>query len=110
VRAFIVSKSHIYRARELRINQTNAEQFIWNKVRGHRLLGIRFKRQVVIGNYIVDFYCASAQLVIELDGGQHNLPENIDYDEDRTRYLQERGLAVIRFWNNDVFKNPKGVF
>jgi very-short-patch-repair endonuclease len=104
-----VAKSLINRARELRLNQSDAEQFLWSKLRGHRFLNIRFRRQVVIGNYIVDFYCVSAKLVIELDGGQYNLPENIIYDVARTRYLEGRGLEVVRFWNNDIFNNPEGV-
>jgi very-short-patch-repair endonuclease len=65
----------------------------------------RFRRQQVIGFYIVDFYCSKAKLIIELDGGQHTFEEAILYDQERTAFLNACGCKVIRFWNNDVIKN-----
>ena len=71
---------------------------------------LKFKRQYPIGNYIVDFICKEKWLIIELDGGQHNKPDNISYDEERTNYLNSRGYRVLRFWNTDIDKNLKGVY
>ena len=62
----------------------------------------RFHRQYVIGNYIVDFYCHQVKLVVELDGSQHTTPEEIAYDQARTKYLQSKGLTVLRFSNLDI--------
>ena len=70
---------------------------------------IQFKRQYVIGNYIVDFYCYKAKLVIELDGSQHCTPEEITYDNRRTAYLAEQGLYVLRFSNLDVLHQFRAV-
>ena len=70
---------------------------------------MRFLRQKVIGNYIVDFYCAKAQLVLELDGSQHFEPEEIQKDQERTAFLKSYGLRVIRIPNNEVNRNFRGV-
>jgi very-short-patch-repair endonuclease len=94
------------RARQLRENQTDAERRMWMLLRDRRLAHLKFRRQQSIGNYFVDLFCASKGLIIELDGGQHN--DNPD-DEKRTAWLESRGYKVIRFWNNDVLKNPEGV-
>ena len=69
----------------------------------------RFRRQYVIGNYIVDFYCHQAKLVVELDGSQHYTPEEMKYDQKRTAYLESLGLKVIRFSNLDVIHNFRAV-
>ena len=95
------------RARELRKNMTEAEKRLWYLMRRHNLEGKLFRRQVPIDDYIVDFACLSANLVIEVDGGQHN--SQVARDEARTRYLERRGFRVIRFWNNDVLGNTEGV-
>ena len=94
-------------ARELRTNQTDAEDLIWEIVRAKRFLGIKFRRQHPVGNYIVDFYCDSLKLAIELDGSQH--AENVNYDEKRTTELSRQGIEVLRFWNNDVLANTESV-
>ena len=65
---------------------------------------LRFRRQYVIGNYIVDFYCHKAKLVVELDGSQHCSPEEVEYDQRRTVYLESQGLQVLRFSNLDVMR------
>ena len=71
--------------------------------------GVRFQRQKVIGHYIVDFYCASAKLVIELDGSQHFEPEGAEYDKRRTAFLEQYGLNIVRIPNNEVDRNFAGV-
>ena len=88
------------RARTLRKNMTKEEAFLWYKCLCRGKYPVR--RQYIIGNYIVDFYCHQAKLVIELDGSQHCDPKNIEYDANRTAYLESQGLKVIRFSNLDV--------
>ena len=104
-----IPKHLIQISRALRKNQTPWEAKLWYYMRGNRMLGVQFKRQVRLGSYVVDFYCASKKLVIELDGGQHNeiLQQNIDFAKDK--YLKEQGLTVLRFWNNEVDNNLEGV-
>jgi very-short-patch-repair endonuclease len=94
------------RARELRQNQTDAERRMWMLLRDRRLAHLKFRRQVPIGRYFVDLICLQKRLIIELDGGQHG--ENPD-DAIRTAWLESQNFKVIRFWNNDVLKNPEGV-
>jgi very-short-patch-repair endonuclease len=94
-------------ARVLRHRSTKAEKLLWSKLRGRRFDGIKFKRQVPIANYVVDFVALDLKLIIEVDGGQHD--ERAAQDAERTRILQERGYHVIRFWNNDVLGNIEGV-
>ena len=76
-------------ARALRQNQTAAELWLWKMVRAHRFAGFKFRRQVPIGPFIVDFYCHQKRLVIELDGGQHNLSDALDYDAWRSDFLRQ---------------------
>jgi len=94
-------------ARALRKNQTDTERWLWQKLRNRQLLNLKFRRQVPIGNYIVDFVCLELKLIIELDGSQHI--EQADYDARRTAYLEQLGFKVIRFWNNEVLNNGEGV-
>jgi very-short-patch-repair endonuclease len=75
-----------------------------------QLDGLSFRRQHPLGIYIVDFYCPTIRLAIELDGGQHNDPRHQARDGRRTRLLQNKGITVIRFWNNDVLENTEGVW
>ncbi len=95
------------RAKQLRKRPTEAETKLWNRLRRKQLDGLRFRRQAPIGPYIVDFFCPTAKLVVELDGGQHATQEA--YDERRTQWLEARGYQVRRFWNNDVLENIEGV-
>lgn len=97
-------------ARILRKQQTPQEAKMWNLLRNHRYKNLAFKRQHPIGNYIVDFICLEKKLIIEIDGGQHNEIANIEYDQQRTIFLEKKGYKVIRFWNNDIGKNIEGVF
>lgn len=87
------------RRKTLRKNATPQEAILWSRFRREQL-GFKFSRQHGIGNFIVDFYCAEARLVIEIDGGQHIDCEK--YDRERTDYLTKMGYKVIRFWNNEV--------
>src|SRR5690242_12221960 len=86
-------------AKELRARSTDAERFFWNQVRAHRCAGRKFQRQKQIGDYVVDFVCLDAMLVVELDGGQH---AGSSSDAIRDRWLAARGFRVLRFWNTDV--------
>jgi very-short-patch-repair endonuclease len=89
-------------SRNLRRNMTDAESLLWSRLRNDRLKGLRFYRQKIIGDYIVDFYCPGAKTVIEVDGGQHYSPEGKREDVKRTAYLREAGITVIRFSDRDV--------
>jgi very-short-patch-repair endonuclease len=96
-------------AGELRRNMTDAERTLWSKLRRKQLNGLIFYRQKNIGNYIVDFYCPAAKLVVELDGGRHYSGEGRAKDEIRDEYLVNLGLNVLRFSDLDVLKNMDGV-
>ena len=96
-------------ARENRKNQTPAENLIWQKVlRSKQLEHYKFHRQKPIGPYVVDFYCAELRLVIEIDGDSH--AEQIDYDTQRTAFLESRGLRVIRYANRDILSNLASIY
>ena len=100
-----MEKQLITYSRQLRSNQTNAEKLLWQKLR-KRQLGVRFQRQYVFDNkYIVDFYCASLKLIIEINGGQHN---DNHQDDIRDNYIKKRGCKILRFWNNDILENIEG--
>ena len=98
------------RARELRQNMTDAEKLLWSKIRRKQLDGLQFYRQRIIGDYIVDFYCPKAGLVVEVDGGQHYIPKGQHNDQVRGDNIEKLGLKVVRFSNIDVLKNIDGVF
>lgn len=95
-----------HRAIQLRKESTPAEQKLWARIRNDQL-GVTFRRQHAIGNYVPDFCSPKARLIIELDGSQHT--EQEDYDRERTEYLQSRGYKVLRFWNNQVMNDIDGV-
>jgi very-short-patch-repair endonuclease len=80
---------------------------MWSRLRDRRFLGLKFKRQVPIDRFVVDFVCADANLIVEVDGGQH--AERLAADAERTRVLESMGYLVLRFWNNDVLSNIDGV-
>ena len=84
---------------------TDAETVMWHRLRGRRLSGYKFKRQWTLGNFVVDFCCSEAKLVIEIDGGQHT-PER---DRAQTSWLESQGFQVRRFWNDEVLTNMDGV-
>ncbi len=97
------------KSKELRQNSTDAEKILWGILRNNQIHNLHFKRQKPIGNYIVDFACLKEKIIIELDGGQHNEPQNITHDNERTIYLNSLGYKVIRIWNNELFENFEGV-
>src|SRR5258708_10051385 len=97
------------RARSLRRDSTDAERLIWNELRAQRMNGASFRRQTPIGPYVVDFVCHAANLVVELDGGQHFEPEHMKRDARRDAFLVSKGLRVLRFNNHDVMANRQGV-
>jgi cobalamin-dependent methionine synthase I/methionine synthase I (cobalamin-dependent)/very-short-patch-repair endonuclease len=96
-------------ARELRQNATDAEKLMWAILRNRAFHDAKFRRQHPVSGFILDFYCHEAKLAIELDGSQHNEDEQIKYDEERTRILNEQGIHVIRFWNSDIFGKTKDI-
>jgi very-short-patch-repair endonuclease len=93
-------------AKGMRRKPTDAERKLWSIVRGKRLGGWKFKRQEQIGDYIADFVCFGAKLIVEADGSQHT--ESTD-DAARDIYLHTQGFRVLRFWNNDILTNSDGV-
>ena len=96
-------------AKQMRSNMTPVESKMWQIIRGKRFQNLKFKRQVLIGNYIVDFLCEDKKIIIEIDGGQHNEEVNIQSDKNRTQYLENNGYKVLRFWNNEVMKDIDSV-
>ena len=97
----------IPRAKQLRKDMTKEERRLWYDYL--RAYPVKFSRQKVMGNYIVDFYCAEAKLVIELDGSQHYEPDAAKKDAERTAFLEQYGLRVLCFANNEVNENFRGV-
>ena len=87
---------------------TDAELKLWNELRAHRLMGLSFRRQYPIRNYIVDFACPGKRLIVEVDGSQHAEAAAIEYDLQRTRRLEADGWTILRFWNDDVLKDTDG--
>ena len=94
-------------ARNLRKNQTDAEQILWHQLRSRRFLNFKFRRQYPVEPYIADFICLELKLIIEIDGSQHC--DQCDKDTERTLFLNQRGFKVVRFWNNELFDNIEGV-
>ena len=88
---------------------TEAESFLWQRIRREQLKGRQFYRQKNIGNYIVDFYCPSAKVIVELDGGQHYTQEGIRRDQVRDKSLESLSVIILRFSDSEVFKNIEGV-
>ncbi len=96
-------------SRQLRDNMTDAEKRLWAKIRMKQLKGCQFYRQKPIGDYIVDFFCPRAKLVIEVEGSHHFSDEMTEYDTIRNEYLSSLGLRVIRFTNTDVLTHIESV-
>ncbi len=99
-------KTKIQFAKTLRQSMTDAEHCLWKHLRAHRLRGAKFKRQQALGPYVVDFVCFEANLVIEVDGGQHQESET---DRTRDAWLRRQGFFVLRFWNNEALKQTAAV-
>jgi very-short-patch-repair endonuclease len=96
-------------SRQLRGNMTDAERHLWAKIRRKQIKGCQCYRQKPIGDYIADFFCPGAKLVIEVDGSHHLVGEMIEYDRIRDEYLSNLGLRVLRFTNADVLTHIEGV-
>ena len=97
------------KARYLRKNQTDAESLLWSRLRARQLTGIKFRRQHPIGPYVLDSYCAEAHLAVEVDGSQHLESIAINQDQARTKFLENKSIKVIRFWNHEVLENLDAV-
>jgi len=91
-------------ARDLRQTPTDAELRLWSRIRKKQLGGFRLRRQHPIGRYIVDFFCAEAKLIVEVDAGQH-----ADESDERATWLESKGYRLVRFWNNEMLANTEGV-
>ena len=105
---FSRTKAMTARARSLRVNMTDAELKLWRALRRDQLNGLSFRKQHPIGPYTVDFYCSRLRLAIAVDGGQH-AEQRKQADDRRTQWLAEKGVTVVRYWNNDVLSNLEGV-
>jgi very-short-patch-repair endonuclease len=95
------------KARQLRRDQTDAEQALWGRLRDRQICDAKFRRQHPIGPFVADFCCPQQKLIVELDGGQH--AEAIAEDEKRSLFLEAQGYRVVRFWNHEVLTNTDGV-
>ena len=96
-------------AKAMRAEPTDAERKLWRLLRGRRLAGFKFRRQVPVAGYVLDYYCLREGVVVELDGGQHAEPVAREYDERRTRRLSEVGIRVVRFPDDEILKYPDAV-
>ncbi|MEK7615294.1 MAG: endonuclease domain-containing protein [Patescibacteria group bacterium] len=96
------------RRRELRSNATKPEQTLWRHLRNNQLEH-KFRRQQGVGPYILDFYCPSLKLCIEIDGDSHETPEGKIYDQARTEFLNQANIKTLRFTNTEVTENIQGV-
>lgn len=105
-----MAKGLTHLAKGLRKRSTDVERLLWSRLRAGRFEGLKFRRQHPIGQYIADFVCLERKLVIELDGGQHSLPDNIVKDRQRDIWLEKEGYTVVHFWDNEVLMNTSGVF
>ena len=94
------------RARQLRRTSTDTERHLWKRLKDRQISGAKFRRQVSLGPFVVDFVSFEARLIVEVDGGQHADSER---DAERSRFLESQGFRVLRFWNNDVLADIEGV-
>ena len=94
-------------ARQLRGSQTSAEDALWACLRNRRLVDAKFRRQHPMGRYVADFYCHEAHLVIELDGSAHNEEAQREYDAARQEIIEQQGITVLRFENDQVMRNSE---
>jgi very-short-patch-repair endonuclease len=95
------------RANQVRRDHSDAEQALWARLRDRQLCGAKFRRQHPIGPFVADFCCPQGKLIVELDGGQH--AARVAADQKRSRFLEEQGYRVLRFWNHDVLKDTVAV-
>ncbi len=104
-----VSDQQRARSRQLRVTMTRAETLLWRYIKAHRIDGLGFRRQVPIRNYIADFACLSAKLIVELDGESHDFADRQRTDQIRDAFFMSEGFQVLRFTNDQVMSNLEGV-
>ena len=104
-----MAKGLTHLAKGLRKRSTDAEKLLWSRLRAGRCEGMKFRRQHPVGQYIVDFVCLERKLIIELDGGQHALPDEARKDRQRDAWLEKEGYTVVHFWDNEVLMNRNGI-
>jgi len=107
IRGQSVSYEMHERAKKLRREMTSAEKILWKELRANKLQGLHFRRQQIIHGYFPDFYCHQHELIVELDGGIHELQK--EYDAEREEYLIALGFRIIRFKNEEIFKDLQSV-
>ncbi|MBL1215131.1 MAG: DUF559 domain-containing protein [Ignavibacteriae bacterium] len=98
------------RRRQLRQDQTYAEKVMWSQLRNRQFLGIKFKRQYSVDNYVLDYYAPELKLAIELDGSVHNEPEQFEYEKIRQKHIEKFGIKFIRVTNKELLSNPNKTF
>jgi len=96
-------------ARSLRKSATWAEKELWRHLRNNKMAGLKFRRQQCLGSYVLDFYCPQKRVNIEIDGGQHDMPEQRQHDQKREAFLCLEGIRTIRFWNSQIRENLPGI-
>jgi very-short-patch-repair endonuclease len=104
-----MAKGLTHLAKGLRQKSTDVEKLLWSRLRAGRCEGMKFRRQHPVGQYIVDFVCLERKLIIELDGGQHALPDEARKDRQRDAWLEKEGYTVVHFWDNEVLMNRNGI-
>ncbi len=104
-----MDRESLDRARRMRGGMTPAEVILWTRLKGRQLGGYQFGRQKKIGPYFADFACTAAKLVVEVDGATHSSAEERAYDAARTALMEREGWTVVRFWNDEVYRNEVGV-
>ena len=107
IRGQSVSYEMHERAKKLRREMTSAEKILWKELRANKLQGLHFRRQQIIHGYFPDFYCHQHELIVELDGGIHEFQK--EYDAEREEYLIALGFRIIRFKNEEIFKDLQSV-
>ena len=107
VRGQRVSAKQLENAKRLRREMTPAEKILWKQLKANRLQGLHFRRQQIVHGYFPDFYCHQHELIVEVDGDIHDLQQ--EYDAEREEYLESLGFRIIRFTNEEITKNLKGV-
>ncbi len=101
-------RTQMEKARFLRKVETDVEKILWEELRGNKL-GVKFRRQHPLDEFVLDFYCPKYKLAIELDGTQHLTKDGKDYDKMRTKYLESKDIKVVRFLNSEIKNNKKEV-
>ena len=106
---FKEATENILFARQLRKSGNPAEKYLWSRLRCSQFFGLKFRKQVPLGGYIVDFLCVSKRIVIEIDGESHYTPKKQEHDRQRDVYLQTRGFIVVRIGHKETLKNIDGI-